>query len=453
MSKRLIVVLAALLVAGLTCAAYAEVQNVKVSGDLTVYGLFRDLEMNKADGVVAPTQPHQSMITITRARIDADLTDNVMTTVRLINERYWGSQDEGAVGVAKNTTGIDVDLAMVTLKEFLYSPATLIVGRQELRYGNAMIVGSSRGGLDIVAESAIDADTDLSMRTSFDAIRLVLNYDPLVVDIVAAKVEENTTNVTDDQNLYGINATYTFNKDLVAEAYWFQRRIERQNGGNGQNKPGYTDTLGLRAQSTAIANATLMGEFAVQVGKSTLDTSFPEAVSTNNTAKRNAWAAELAAIYDWKNVKYTPSGMLGYAYFSGQNDEDDEVIKAWDPMFEDQKFGDIANAQFQQSNAHIITAAGWMRPTDDIVIKGEYFAFWWDKKYNDDQVIANARGTNNTMRHNGFAGSEVDLTATYAYTEDVTFSLLSGIFFPGPAFADATDNIATEVIGSMKVTF
>jgi hypothetical protein len=51
------------------------------------------------------------------------------------------------------------------------------------------------------------------------------------------------------------------------------------------------------------------------------------------------------------------------------------------------------------------------------------------------------------------AGQELDLTLTYDYTEDVQFNLLSGMFVPGGAFIDQNSHIATEVVGSMKVTF
>ena len=42
MHKRLILILALAFVVGVTMAAYAEVQNVKVSGDLTVKGVARN---------------------------------------------------------------------------------------------------------------------------------------------------------------------------------------------------------------------------------------------------------------------------------------------------------------------------------------------------------------------------------------------------------------------------
>ena len=58
-----------------------------------------------------------------------------------------------------------------------------------------------------------------------------------------------------------------------------------------------------------------------------------------------------------------------------------------------------------------------------------------------------------------YIGSEIDATLTYDYTEDVQFSLLGGIFLVGENIRDI-DNPdkgnkanATELIGSMKVTF
>ena len=71
----------------------------------------------------------------------------------------------------------------------------------------------------------------------------------------------------------------------------------------------------------------------------------------------------------------------------------------------------------------------------------------------DNEVVATLRGNNVRMKHNKWAGSEIDLKAIYDYTEDVQFSLLYGNFVPGSSFDERTDNIAQELIGSMKVTF
>lgn len=438
MGKRLTLILALVFVVGIAFAAYAEVQNVKVSGDLTVYALMRELRLNNNQGGSFSSDKHQSLISIARLRVDADLTDNVMVTMRLINDRYWGTND-----ISSANTDIDLDLAYVTLKEFLYSPATLTIGKQELRFGNAMIVGHAFTNNIISPDGNLTTDPDLSTRKAFDAIRLTLNYDPLVLDIVGAKVEEGTTNVSNDTNLYGINANYALSKNTTVEAYWFDKDVQRK--ANAQNKPDRVHTLGARVVTSAIENLVYQLEAAYQIGR--------RVVSSTDTAKRRAWAVETALTYNMPKVKYTPSLTALYAYFTGAKDNDSKVSRAWDPMFEDQTFGNIANAQFDQTNAHIVGVVGTMKPLEDVTLKGEYYAFWWDKKYGEGQSITSRRGDTMIMRHNKFAGSELDITATYDYTEDVQFSLLGGLFFPGRAFDKQTDNTASEVIGSMKVTF
>ncbi|MBU1125849.1 MAG: alginate export family protein, partial [Candidatus Omnitrophica bacterium] len=198
MSKRLIMILALALVAGLTCAAYAEVQNVKISGDITVMAVSR----NNLDLVKTPTtdggagsavstaaydDKEEDLLSITRVRLDADLTDNVSTTVRLLNERNWNGESAAGTSESNRNIGLatanavdeqdlDLDLAFVTLKEFLYSPLTLTVGRQELRFGNGWIVGDP--DTNGAALRSHLAEGDLSARKSFDAIRATLDYDP-----------------------------------------------------------------------------------------------------------------------------------------------------------------------------------------------------------------------------------------------------------------------------------
>lgn len=445
MSKRLIMILALAFVVGMAFTAYAEVQNVKVSGDITAMGIMRDLTLGSTSNDV---KTDKSMASITRVKVDADLTDNVMTTVRLLNERYWGSETESA-GVTHSNSNISLDLAYVTLKEFLYSPLTLIVGRQELHYGNDMIIGDPDTNNMVSTASAFSslnarADADLSARKGFDAIRLILNYDPLVVDLVTAKITENARNTKDDVTLHGINANFALTKTTNLEGYYFGR-VTGNKAGTG-DKTDRVDTVGARLVVQPIDILTYQLEGAYQFGKRA-------GTATVSSANRRAFALETALSLNFKNMKMIPSLTAGYAYFSGQKSNDNKRVNAWDPMYENQKFGDIANAQFLQSNAHIAMLNGSIKPVEDITLKAEYYLFWWDKRYHDDQIITTVRGDTVVMENNKFAGSELDLKASYDYTEDVQFNLLTGLFKPGGAFSSNNDELASEVIGSMKVTF
>jgi hypothetical protein len=451
MGKRLMLVLAlALLVAGFTAAAYAEVQNVKVSGDINVLGLVRDPWLTSRND-----QTESTIASIARVRVDADLTDNVSATIRLLNERYWGNEttEPGAGGV---NTEIDLDLAYVTLKEFLYSPLTLTIGRQELHFGNDMIIGDPDTNNAVSTASPFSGggswprDPDLTARKAFDAGRATLNYDPLVIDLVAATVSESTLNKDDKTTLYGINANYALNKKTTLEGYFWQRRIGKKNSVNTSGKIDTTDVVGGRVVNSSIDNLLFQLEAAWQFGRDASG-------SDNPTQKRRAWAMELSLTYDLKDAKkigkYKPTVTALYNYFSG-NRGGGNRNSAWDPMFENQTAGNLANILFNQSNAHIVGGIATMKPVDDITVKGEYYAYWWDKRFNDASSATTViTGETLAMTDNKFAGQEIDGTITYDYTEDVQFGLMGGLFFPGGSFEKRNRGTASEIIGSMKVTF
>ena len=132
MSKRLtLVLLAAAVVAFIATPAFAAVQNVKVSGDLEIVPLARDCWDLVTQSQTATDNQERAILGFLRLGINADLTDNVSVTARLLNEREWDTD-------ATDAEDIQLDLAYVTLKEFLYSPLTLTLGRQELHMGSGI---------------------------------------------------------------------------------------------------------------------------------------------------------------------------------------------------------------------------------------------------------------------------------------------------------------------------
>lgn len=488
--------------------AFAAVQNVKVSGDITAAGVYRnDFDLQKrggpGSGNTTSTDKEEDFLSITRLRVDADLTDNVSTTVRLLNERNWNG--DSTVGVENNRNigfnaanaidverQIDIDLANVTLKEFLYSPLTLTVGRQELRFGNGMIVGDPDTN-GVALDSAL-AEGDLSARKAFDAIRAKLDYNPLVIDLIYAKVAERNTILDDDTTLTGINATYELNKETTLEGFFFskirgknQAAVTNVDAGNAtsfsvangvKQKTDIVNTIGGRVVNKSVKNLTIDAQGAYQFG--TYNPNFdPNARYTSatqlaGTAPRSAWGAEAILSYDLKDVasiaKWEPVVSAAYVFLSGANKNrtGSKTYKGWDAMFEDQTSGHILNAIMGYSNAHILGASLKAKPVADITAKLDYVALWFAKRYPANELVGstvNLSGvsTAQTFRlgDGRFVGQEVDLTLTYDYTEDVQFSLLGGIFLPtdvineGPASQGVLREraAAKELIASMKVTF
>jgi hypothetical protein len=448
MSKRLILVLALAFVVGTCFAAYAEVQNVKVSGDIMASWVGRShFGLNYSQPTGNKSQLKQSFfMTQTRLRVDADLTDNVTATVRLINERVWNGQNDTS---SDGNNKIDLDLAYVALKEFLYSPLSLTVGRQEIRFGNGLVMGNAK-----VASGVTNIPTDLTERKAFDALRATLNYDPLIVDFVYAKVKQATYNTTDkitnnnSIDLAGINATYAINKNTNASVYYYHKKDGSSTGSVVGTKSDQVNTIGILFSSTPIENLTASVEGAYQFGRS----------RTTAQDQHKGFAFQALIDYTFAKIKTTPKLGASWTYLSGDKSSNTQNA-GWDPMFYDQKLNNITYALLPFTNMSVFNLKASCKPMDDVTL-GAVYGYYDVATKNAGGTItspslyngSNAYLSNTPYTGKRHLGDALDLTATYDYTEDVQFALTGGWFKPGEALS-IKEKDATQLIGSMKVTF
>ncbi len=453
------ILLAVLIVALLAMPAFASVQNIKVSGDLENSWVSRG---GFDFGVGTSDMTQNDVLTQLRLRVDADLTDNVSVVVRLLNERTWGSD-------VSTDGGIDVDLAYIEMREMLYSPLTVTIGRQVLYYGNGLILGD--GPNNETTSSLSSVAPDLSKVSGVDAIKAVLDYDPLTIDIFAAVVDDqDKQDKSDDVNLYGINANYAFNdsKGSVAEAYFFAKVDSSvTDSGSGNSNADTVFNPGIRLSSNVLDGLFLSGEIAYQFGKAT-STTLP---NTPLSIDRNALAVQLISSYALpfeKTKKYSPTLVGSYTYLSGDSDNlgvngtKENKYTAWDPMYEGQSGGKIYNALFDLTNCHIYSVALSAEVVEDVMAKATWSGLWLDKKmstspWRPENVYAAGTITTvaayNVDQDKKALGNEFDLELTYDYTEDVVIGLNTGIYLPGSVFTEANDNAATQAILSVLVNF
>ncbi|MBD3379323.1 MAG: hypothetical protein GF408_02555 [Candidatus Omnitrophica bacterium] len=475
------------LVFAVSAIAYAETQSVKVSGDITLRSFLRnnyDLDASDADNSNTGLQTNNwaSYLTSTaEVQIDADLTDNVSGVVRLVNQRVWGDglqtgQAAGELGmiddindvvVARGATpgqtdaySVLVDLAYVELKEFLYSPLTLRIGRQDLWFGKGFIIGANMqdpsGGFWPMEYTAVK---------SFDAIRATLDYDPWTIDGVFAKISENARRADDDINLWGLNVGYVFdNYNGEAEAYWFfkQDRNPSTVANTVMNTSTVNDvynddvhTFGLRGSFDPIEDWTIALEGAYQTGD------FLGIAGQQSERDRSAWAidAMVECRYWQDDFAWRPVVSAEYIFYSGQEDVGNRNAvttgdyNGWDSMYRG-KF-DTAIREFQNvfyrtatastpshTNQHQVLGRLTLEPTDSLTFEALYGHFWLAEDYSNQNTDKNV-------------GDEVDLSLTWDYTEDVTFGLLSAWFFPGDALENnnGTDDVATDIVGTVALSF
>ena len=438
--KTLTILCTLVLAVALVAPVYAEVQNVKVSGDISIFGAFRDEYATTGSGSArallsgagatnsfANSQSADYYATITRLRIDADLTDNVSTLVRLINERDWT-----AATVAGANENIDIDLASITLKEMLYSPLTLVLGRQEIRWGSGLVIGDGTTG----AASGLAA-TDLSARKAFDSVRALLDYDPWTLDIIIAKVTETFTTGA-DVDVYGVDASYKFTDyNAVFEAYYVG--IHSSLVGVGSSSGTDTQTIGARLTGEPTANLTGELELAYQFGDQ----------QANSNIDQKAFAFDIGAVYAFQ-TSYSPKLGLKYGLRSGEEQTAAGDNEGWNAVFEDQLNGQIFDPN---TNTWFIKLSGSLVPVEKLTAGIDYYIYW----YEEDRAYPSTGAS--AVSPSDDAGAEVDITLKYAYTEDVTIGLVAAWFFPGDAYGSTAtifgggDETATEVLATVTVAF
>jgi len=444
--------------------AYAEVQNVKVSGDLSARWIVRgtyDLDKNATS--TNGNDTYDYLLSTTEVQVDADLTDNVSTVIRLANQKDWGDRAGMASGTATNDAmDVMVDLANVTLKEFFYAPLTLTIGRQDLWFGKGFVVGAKLRD----PNNAIGAD-EYTVISSFDAIKATLDFDPWKIDGVYSIIEEGAGIVADDVWLAGVNVGYKFDSyNGEAEAYAFEKkdrsRVAYVNGTTtAACEVNTINTYGIRGSFEPLANATIAAEGALQYGR--------YSTFANEVRSRKAMAADISGNYNFKDVKWMPTLGLEYIFYSGEENtapgsNAGNTYEGWDPVYRG-KF-DSAIREFQNvyyptaqrgtnaaataldedsgvTNEQQIFIIGSIAPINNLKVDGRYGWF----RYNQSPSVSGASDRSKDI------GTELDLMLSYDYTEDVSFGLLAAWFFPGKYWVGGQDDTASDIVGTVKVAF
>lgn len=499
----------------LTASVYAETQSVKVSGDLTMRGIARDQYDLRGSAVessaTGPDSQNQTwFMTVAEVEVDANLTDNVSTVIRVLNQRDWNVYTKAATGTASlepngrgiytandNEFNVMLDLAYVELKNFIYSPLTLTIGRQDLWFGKGFIVGANQqnpgnGPLspNLIGTTGGNLSApEYTAINSFDSVKAVFDYDPWTITGIYSKIYEDAIQARDDVNLWGVNVGYKFDSyKAEAEGYWFwkqDRSVPIWN--NLKSSANDIHTFGLRGSFDPIDIVTIAAEGAYQGG------SYVGTQEQQGTRQRSAWALDVSGELRYFTDKCAWKPKLGVEYilYSGATPSDadgygqdftqpDKLYTGWDPMYRgkyDSAIREFVGKFYQtfaypaagggiqscpddsRTNQSQLIFSGSVQPMESLTLKANYNLFWNLQPYVGDWKMGEANKTQ------GFLGQEVDLQANWDYTEDVSFGLLAGWFIPGEVFNATTSDIAagtsagkkacvaTDLVGTVKVSF
>ena len=439
MKRMLIMILALSMVAVLAMPVFAEVQNIKVNGSIKIRGFVRDnyATVGSGGGAYFTGASFTEALgsrdwynTQTRLGVSADLTDNVSANILIGNERDW--QNAGS----KTTVGLKN--SYITLKEMLYSPLTLKIGKMGVKVADKLIVGDGSIGDKKLLGS------DYQDGKSFDAIVGILDYDPLTLVLGTIKFAEASQATTDDVDGYLIDAIYKFEDemDTVLDAYFATAHY------NSPHSDATGDTTGPDGNSTTGVDVNVLAAVLTAVPVDGLSAKLGLAMQMGDYKKTatvsrdvDAMAFDLGLDYAIDN-EYAPIVGLKYVYRSGA---DTSVTtgdyEGWLPMYEDQCNGIIYDPN---TNISAIALTASMVPADRLIVGMEYWM------YTLDEALKTATTANSTSDE---AGQELDLTATYAYTEDVSMGLELAWFFPGNLYNSGYDETAQQIMLELGVKF
>lgn len=170
---------------------------------------------------------------------------------------------------------------------------------------------------------------------------------------------------------------------------------------------------------------------------------------------------------------YDPT--LGYLYVwvSGDNDataahvdtssysgvSSEEKYTAWDPFYEDVGSPKLYNALFSMTNMQIHQFTLEAKPLEDVTASLSWAGLWLVQDTVNTTDVALLQPDNvstaSTVTTPGkkMIGQEVDLAATYDYTEDVQFGANVGVFMPGSLFAKSNRDAASQAMVNCLVNF
>jgi len=467
----LVVALAAL--GGLASKTFADVQNIRLSGDIRIRGYFLDSTGvqptgggDSFGGDETQFKANDSFISQrTRVSCEADLEDHVLVVVTLQAEGEWGTDNQGTFtgssgagsqqdeGAINRRWGVGVSEAYVQFNEIFYTPATLKVGRQFLQYGRGLILSS------------------VEQEYNYDAARLVLDYYPLTIDLVGAELVNSQSfggqpSVAHPDggasDLLFANARYELSDSAIkdVEAYFGWVSQSQNNLLTSTRIPPTAVTgsspliIGLRTDINPLDALQTWGEAAFEFG----------ANGDPNGSSIGAFLLNLGGKYTLKDVQWVPvfNGNFIYASGGGKGQADTGVGNAqFRPWFD---YADGYNGYLFMpalTDIAIFNLGASVKPYENttLALQGYYYlkadkaglaGSNGDVDWGGPSWASLSAGTGNDAD----LGWEIDSILGYDYSKDVRAQLVYGVFLPQKAYQnEGVSRAAEEVRAELNVKF
>lgn len=323
----------------------------------------------------------------------------------------------------------DLQQAYVSLGDAKKFPLILKVGRQELLYGDERFVGIGDWG---------------NVGRAFDAAKLRFENDYFWVDAFAGHVvmvDNNHFNEDNDSDWF--SGVYASTKKLITwqdtQFYFLSRNV-----GPGSSKIVTTTGSGpapLDIYTVGTLWKSLPGklggwdyslEAAAQFGS--INSTNP-GTSIGLRHDLSAFGVFVSGGYTWTKAWGTPRLGVGYDYGSGDDNSGDQNTHTFQNLFgtAHKFYGQMDFFGLRNTSTPRLSAS--LKPFKGLTLSADYLLFWLadthDSLYPE---TAAARSRNGYGIHSGFdsyAGSELDVVASYAVKTYADLQVGYGHFFVG----------------------
>lgn len=398
------------------CPCATAQLDIEVGGDIQLRAIYRkDFGLTSAD-----SESQDWLDSYIRAYVEGNPSPDISAYIRIIGERDWGA--EGIITVdpltgatsTQSTTQTDIDLAYFTMTEAWGSRATIILGRQELLYGEGFLIGRNN--------TYRTATYERSPRKAFDAIRMSFGLEPFTLDIFTALIDEGYGG--SDVNLHGVNLTYEYLGTAVLDTAIFYKTDSSNNS--------KTMALSVRGESDIIAIPGLKVKAEI----------VPEIGDYNSTRDLSAFGGYVGALYSSEGrVCFISEPYIGLNYILMTGEANPTAVtgdyEQFDPLYEDVIYGEINEVNSPlglNTNAEIFNIKLGGKFGEATSLELDYYVLNRSEKVSGSDDF----------------GSEIDLKLGYEYTEDVKFELIASYFDPKPAVGTESP---IQITGSVKITF
>ena len=450
--KKLSLVVALVGVCGWAASTFADVQNIRISGDIRLRGYYlNSAGADLAGGTFVQTAGDTQLFAQrTRVSLGADLADHVLVVVTVKAEGEWGQSAGLGLAAGNKTWAVGLDEAYVQFRGLFASPATLTVGRQYLNYGTGLIISS------------------FDQAYNFDAGRLVLDCHPLTIDVVAAQLVNGQTFVArplgGQSDLLFLNARYEASGGVLkaVEGYFgwaSQTAIHPHPFVLDANGPSPL-LIGLRTDLALATGLTASLEGAYEFGGSGLPAGFAQNLS--------AFLANAAVKYSLQGVTWSPAFNAAYTYAQGGGSGGRHDFVPWFDLADGYNGYAFAPAL---SNIQIFNLGASVKPCANttLAVQGYYYlrADRGNAVYSNPNIDRGGPAFVNTVdaaigagsaaagvRNAQDVGWEADAIVGYAYSKAVRCQLVYGVFVPNDhSFQGIASHVVNEIRGELAVKF